>query len=233
MSKAVKRFYAAASVSEDGYGVLLDARTLRTPAENLFRAPSKALATAVAAEWQAQGASIAPAAMPLTQMAFAALDGGAAARAERIAYVCKFAETDLCCHRTEAPGELVLRQQETWDPLVDWGARELGIRLPVVTGVVAAYVPAEALAALRARVEAYDDFRLTALAHVAGLSGSALIAFALAEGWLDAEAAFAAAALDDLWSLERWGEDEEAWERLEGLRVELRAAARFVLLLSA
>jgi chaperone required for assembly of F1-ATPase len=232
VSKAVKRFYAVASVSQDGYGVLLDARTLRTPAGNVFRAPNKALATAVAAEWQAQGVSIAPAAMPLTQLAFAALDVGAAARAERIAYVCKFAETDLCCHRAEAPAELVVRQSATWDPLVDWGVRALGVRLKVVAGVLPAAADAGALTALTAHAEGLDDFRLAALAHAAGLTGSALVAFALVRGEIDAEATFAAAALDELWSLEHWGEDEEARGKLAQLRRNIEAVAALVQVLS-
>lgn len=233
VQRSVKRFYAAASVSEDGHGVLLDARALRTPAGLVFRAPSKALAAAVAGEWQAQGAKIAPASMPLTQLAFAALDGGEAARRERIAYVCKYAETDLCCHRAEAPEELVARQSEAWDPLVEWGAVALDAALPVVTGVLSSPLSAAALAALRARAEALDDFRLTALAQATGLTGSALIAFALARGQLDADAAFAAAALDELWSLEHWGEDGEVRAGLERLRGELSALASFVRALSS
>ncbi len=233
VSKAVKRFYTLATVSEDGLGVQLDARTLRTPAGIVFRAPSKTLAAAIAAEWQAQGAEIEPASMPLTQLSFAALDGGEAARAERIAYVCKYAETDLCCHRAEAPAELIARQAALWNPLVASGAETLGVALPVVKGVLAAEVPREALSALREHAEALDDFRLTALAQLTGLTGSALIAFALVQGRLDAETAFAAAALDDLWSLEHWGKDEEARERLEKLRQDISGVARFCKSLSS
>ncbi len=226
-----KRFYDHATVH--GNAVALDTRVLRTPAGRILEAPTLALAAAVAAEWEAQGEHIVPASMTLTQLAFAAIDGGAPARAERIAYVCKFAEADLCCHRAPAPAELVAQQATAWDPLVAWGAEALGAALPVVTGVLPAPAPSAAIFALRARAEALDDFRLTALAHAAGLAGSALIAFALAEGRLDAEAAFAAGALDNLWSLERWGEDAEARGMLERLRGELNALERFIRALSS
>jgi chaperone required for assembly of F1-ATPase len=221
-----KRFYERARASE--CAVFLDARSLKTPRGAAFAAPSPALARAIAQEWEAQGESIQPTSMPLTQLAFAAIDGGASARAERIAYVLKFAETDLCCHRAAAPAELVARQAAMWDPLAAWGVEALGAALPVVTGVVAAHVPGEAPAALRTRAHALDDFRLTALAQAAGLSGSALIGFALVEGRLDADAAFGAAALDELWSLERWGEDAEARARLERLRGEVASVAAFI-----
>ena len=225
-----RRFYKRATAN--GVAVLLDTRALKTPKGHAFAAPTHALAQAIAAEWEAQGEHIVVTSMPLTQLAFAAIDGGGDARTECIAYVLKFAETDLCCHRAGRPAELVARQAALWDPLVAWGAQTLGAALPVVTGVIPAPAPPEALSALRAHTEALDDFRLTALAHAAGLTGSALIAFALVEGRLDAEAAFAAAVLDNLWSLERWGEDVAARAKLERLKEELDAVARFVRLLS-
>ena len=99
---------------------------------------------------------------------------------------------------------------------------------PHVTGVIAARLAPAALDALRARAEQADDFRLTALSQAAGLTGSALIAFALVEGRIDTEQAFAAAALDDLWSLEHWGEDAEARARLDRVRAELAVLGRFL-----
>ena len=224
---APRRFFKHADVSEvaGGYGVTLDARALKTPAGTEFMVPARALAEACAEEWNAQGEHILPASMPLTQLAFAALDGGEGARAERITYILKFAETDLCCHRAEAPAALVARQAAAWGPLVAWGEEALGTALPAVVGVIAAEVDADAL---RSHAEALDDFQLTALAHATALAGSALIGFALLRGRLDAEAVFAAAALDDLWSLEHWGEDEDAREKLEGKHAAFAASARFI-----
>jgi chaperone required for assembly of F1-ATPase len=103
----------------------------------------------------------------------------------------------------------------------------------VVTGVIAASVGGETLARLRAHAAALDDFRLTALAQTAGLAGSVLIAFALLRRSIGPEEAFAAAALDNLWSLERWGEDEEARTRLDRQRAEFMALGRFIEALEA
>lgn len=225
-----RRFYktAAAVEAEGGFGVALDERRLRAPGGALFVAPTRALAEACAAEWEAQGEHIVPASMPTTQLVFAAIDRTAESREQRAEYVVSYAETDLCCHRADAPAELVARQAVIWDPLVAWGADVLGAGLPVVIGVIAAEAPRAALGTLRARAGQFDDFRLTALSQATGLTGSALIGFALIEGRIDAEQAFAAAALDDLWSLERWGEDAEARARLERTRAELDVLARFI-----
>jgi chaperone required for assembly of F1-ATPase len=214
--------------AHDGFAVALGTRTLRTPRGAVFRAPTRALAEAVAAEWAAQGERIAPASMPLTQLAFAAIDWTAATRPERAAYVATFGATDLCCHRADAPSELVMRQAAAWDPLLAWAQAALDVDLPVVTGVVAAAVDPDQLIALQTHAEALDDFRLTALSQAAGLSGSAIIAFAMVRGRLSAAEAFATAVLDEHWSLEHWGEDAEARARLDRQRAEFDALGHFI-----
>lgn len=222
-----RRFYKTATVSDDGRSVLLDARALKTPGGAPFATPTRALAEAIAAEWAAQGEQLIPATMPVTQLAFAAADHGAARREELIGHVLKYAETDLVCHRADAPAGLVARQHERWQSLHDWAQATLGVNLPVVTGIVAADVPADALARLRARAETLDDFALTGLAHAVGIAGSAVLGFAIALRAVTAETAFEAAALDDLWSLETWGEDAEARARLDRLRAAFEALQRY------
>lgn len=225
-----RRFYKAArAVERDGaFGVALDERTLRTPGGAVFAAPTRALGEAVAAEWGGQGEHIVPSSMPLTQLAFAALDHTPRRRAELADYVAKFGETDLVSHRANAPAGLAARQEALWSPLLDWSIAVLGAELPVVTGVVATDVRPSELAKLRARAVGLDDFRLTALTQAAGLAGSAVIAFALVFGALTPKAAYDAAFLDDLWSFEHWGEDAEARVRLDRQRAEFENIARFI-----
>jgi len=214
-AEPARRFYkqAVAQALDGAFTVALDGRTLKTPAGAPFR--------------------VLPAAMAITQLAFAAIDWTGRDRTSRINYIASYGETDLCCHRAGSPEGLVARQAATWDPLVAWGRRELGVVLPVVTGIVAARAASETLAAISERAALLDDFHLTALSQATGLSGSMLIAFALLYGEVDAQRAFEAAALDDLWSLERWGEDAEARTRLMRMRAEFDALAAFIACLSA
>lgn len=229
-----RRFYKTASVKEtpDGVRVMLDERMLRTPGGAVFTPPTRALAQLCADEWAAQGEHIVPASMPISQLAFAAFDWTSKSRDQITRYVAQFGETDLCCHRATSPPELAAKQAAAWDPLVDWADEALGVRLPVVTGVMAARVMLEELDRLRAHADALDDFRLTALGQAAGLAGSAVVAFALVRGRLTPERAFAAAALDNLWSLDKWGDDAEARARLDRQRTEFEALGRFLTALS-
>lgn len=228
MSEPVRRFYKVARAADDGAGVMLDERRLRTPKGAPFAAPSRALADAIAAEWEAQREHIVPSSMPLTQLAFAAIDHTPGRRGELADYIAKFGETDLVSHRAASPAPLVARQSAHWDPINAWSERALGVRLPVIVGVTPARTDAAALDTLREHAAALDDFRITALAQTAGLAGSALVAFALVRGELNAARAFEAAFLDDLYQLETWGEDAEGRARVERARAEFATIEAFL-----
>lgn len=230
MNALARRFYEAAGVAESdgGFVVTLDARTLRTPGGRLFRAPTRAMAEAVAAEWAAQGERIVPASMPLTQLVFAATDTTPERRQELSRALAKYLETDLVCHRAETPAALVERQSALWDPILAWAEARFAVRMPVVTGVIPAGVPVQHIAAFEHEIDALDDMRLTGLAQAVTLAGSALIGLALVERRLDAAQAYAAAMLDEEWSLATWGEDAEARAKLERKRAEFATLERFI-----
>lgn len=230
----LRRFYKqaeAAPAEGGGFAVLLDGRALRTPAKRAFVVPTAALAEAIAGEWAAQGETIDAASMPLTRIANVALDlapGAAHRLAEEVA---KYAATDLVCHRADAPAALADRQAAAWDPLLDWAEQDLDLRLFRTIGVIAASQPEDAAPRVRAVANALDAFRLTGLAHATGLCGSAVIALALARGRLTGRRAFEAAFLDDLFQLERWGDDAEARARLDRMDQDLVAVERWFRLL--
>lgn len=230
--QGLRRFYKAVTVDarDGGYAILLDGKPIKTPAMRPFLAPTPALAERIAAEWQGQGERLNPATMPLTQMLNTALDRMAdeRIRAEAIAEIAAYAETDLVCFRAPEPPALAARQTAAWQPLLDWLAERYGARLETTGAVVAPRHPEEAAARIRAAVAACDALRLAGLHVATGALGSVVIALALAEGRLDAESAYRAAHLDDLYQIEVWGEDGEAIARLERLRADVAAADVFL-----
>ena len=72
---------------------------------------------------------------------------------------------------------------------------------------------------------------LSSLYNLTHIAGSLVVALAVAERRLTAEEAFAAAQLDDLYQVERWGDDPIAVERRTGVRNDIVAGARFLELL--
>ncbi|GAA0557333.1 ATP12 family chaperone protein [Rhizomicrobium electricum] len=223
----MKRFYKEVSVSAAPFRILLDGRPVKTPARAPLELPTLAFAEAIAEEWREQGDEIAPDAMVLTKLANTALDRVAPMREGVIGQVMGFLN-DLLCYRAEHPAELVTMQSAEWDPLLDWAAERYGVRLRTRPGIVHFAQSDEAVAAFRRAVEAYDPFALTALATVAPILGSLVLALALAEGRLDAEAAFSLSQLDERFQVERWGRDTEAEKRAAGLLDAVKVAESFL-----
>lgn len=231
----MKRFYQTATAGPGaegtGFTVLLDGRPVRTPARRSLSLPSEALAKAVAAEWQAQGQELALPEMRLTRLATTVVDLMPARRADAIAEVTGYAATDLLCYRVAEPGDLARRQADLWQPWLDWLERDTGARLVVTRTVDPVPQPEASLETLAAAVEAFDDWRLVGLHAAVTLTGSIVLGLAMARGALTAEPAFRAALLDEIYEIERWGEEHEQQKRHARLRADLEAAERYLELL--
>ncbi|HLH94789.1 MAG TPA: ATP12 family protein [Xanthobacteraceae bacterium] len=224
-----RRFYKSAQVEdsgrdEHGFAVRLDGRAVRTPARHVLEVPARALAEAIAAEWNAQGDVIDPAKMPLTRLANSIIDGVAAAPAEVAAEIARYLASDLLVYRATGPQELVARQAQAWNPLLVWAREKLAADFVTTQGVNFIVQPP---AAIKAATEAIprDPWRLGALSTITTLTGSALIALALLSGRLSAEEAWAAAHIDEDWNMELWGRDALALERRAAQFAEVKSAA--------
>ena len=229
----MKRFYKDVSVARSGSGwsILLDGRPVRTPARNPLDLPTEALAEAVAAEWRAQGDKVDPRSMPLTGLANAAIDRVAPDPEAFARSLALYGESDLLCYRAEGPRPLVERQAEAWDPLLTWARRRFDCEFEVTEGIVHRAQPQPTVDRLRRAVAARDPFALAAMSPLVTISGSLVIALALAEGEIGLDQAWTAATIDEAWQVEKWGEDEFAAAALEARRCEFEAAWRFLSLL--
>lgn len=233
MPQESKRFYRTASM--DGapptWRVLLDGKPVRTPARREMAVPARALAEALAAEWEAQGERIDPATMPLTRLVNSALDGVAGREAEVRADIARYAADDLLCYRAETPAGLVRRQRHTWDPILAWARSELDAHLVTGQGIVPVTQPQAAIAAIAGALAELDALALAAHHVMTTLTGSALLALAHARGDVTAEEAWAAAHVDEDWQIGQWGEDAEAKARRRRRWLEMQAASRLLRLL--
>lgn len=229
----MKRFWKAVSVVavNDGWEIALDGRPVKTPARVALTLPTKALADAIAEEWATRGDDFEPREMPLTGLANAAIDRVAPESAAFAASLAAYGGTDLTCYRADEPPELVARQAEQWDPLLDWARGRYDVHFELVTGIMHRPQPPATIARLAAAVSAIDPFRLAGLSPLVTISGSLVAALALIEGQQDAETMFAIAHLDELWQAEHWGEDELAADTRAAHKADFLAAARFVGLL--
>jgi chaperone required for assembly of F1-ATPase len=226
----MKRFYKSVAVGP-GNRIALDGSMLKTPRGATLALPTAGLAEAIAREWSGQDGEIRPSGMPLTRLANAAVDGVAERSAEVRDEILRYAGHDHLCYRAAEPPELVRRQRDAWDPLLDWTAERYGARLLTQTGIGSVSQPAAAMGALRRAIEGFDFFALAPLHVMASISGSLVLALAVANGRLSGREAFALSRIDECFQAEKWGLDSEAEARAKRLEEELGNAERFLGLL--
>ncbi|TXR50617.1 ATP12 family chaperone protein [Phyllobacterium endophyticum] len=211
-----KRFYKVAAVGEhDGkFTVELDGRVVKTPARQTLALPTRAAAQLIADEFSAQEKDIDPARMPATRLANTAIDGVANDRQAVLEDVLRFASSDMLCYRAGSPQRLVDRQTALWDPIIDWAASDLGARFVLAEGVMPVEQPREALSAFSVHLgQIKDPFAVAALHTITTLTGSAILALAVAKDEISGEEAWKLGHVEEDWTIEQWGEDAEASAR--------------------
>lgn len=226
---SARRFWTETSAvpAEGGFAVHLDARPVRTPLKAPLILPTRGLADAVAAEWQAQEGKVDPETMPFTRTANSAIDKVAPQQDAVAAMLAEYGGSDLLCYRAEGPPDLVARQAEAWDPILVWALETFGADLVVTTGVIHVAQPPESLVNLHRKLGEMSAFQLSAFHDLVALSGSLVLALAVTEGRLSAEAGWSLSRIDEDWQISLWGEDEEAAEVAARKRAAFLQADRF------
>jgi chaperone required for assembly of F1-ATPase len=230
-----KRFWKQATVVAEGagWGVRLDGRPVRTPAKAALVVPTRAMAEAIAAEWDAQQGEVRPATMPAMRAANSAIDTVSVQFDAVARMIAAYGKTDLLCYRAEGPGPLADRQAAVWDPLLDWAAEVLGARLVVTTGVLPVAQDVVALSRLEAALRGCTAFELAALHDLVAIPGSLVVGLAVARGHIGVEDGWTASRIDETWQAEQWGVDEEAAAQEALKRQAMHDAARFLALARA
>lgn len=227
----MKRFYKEAVVAKTATGnfeVRLDGRPVKTPGRRELHMPTVALAEASAAEWNGQGDKLDMSAMPMTALAYAAVDRVSAEPETFVQETARYAETDMLCYRAPGPKVLRQRQDATWDPILAWLRDAYGAQLVLAEGVMPVTQPPAAVAAVRDALTPLDPFRLTAAHTATQIAGSSAVGLALVTGHIDAATAADIVDVDEAFQLEHWGEDQAARALLTRRRVDFVEIGRFL-----
>jgi len=207
-----KRFWKKVDVVslEKGFCIKLDAKILKTPAKKEMLLPTNALAKKIAAEWDKQFDEIDPNGMPFTKSANAALDKVVEQFEEVSSLVGDYGDTDLLYYRADSPTELKMRQQSSWDPIIDWAEKNFEVKINCGTGIL--YIPQDKklVYKLSQEISELSSFQLTGLYDIVSITGSLILGLATINGRLSADEAFNLSRIDELWQIEQWGHDEEA-----------------------
>lgn len=229
-----RRFYKTVSVADENglWCVRLDGKPVRTHMRSLLGASNRALADALAEEWDAQDPVIDRETMPITRLVSTAIDRVDPERAAIVDGLMAYVDSDLLCYRAAYPASLKARQNEAWQPILDWLHDSNGVRFTVVEGIMPTEQPKEVAASLRSAIESLSDDHLTAFQASAAVTKSLALSMAMVRGRLSAEDVAAYAHLDETFQAEQWGEDHEALLRRRDIDAEIFAISKYLSLLN-
>jgi chaperone required for assembly of F1-ATPase len=229
-----RRFYkeVRAAQRDGAFVLLLDGRLAKTPGRSPIALPGAAAARALADEWSAQNETIDPAAMPLTRIVNSAIDGVAFRLDATVDEIVRYAGADLVCYRAAEPRTLAEAQAAAWDPILTFAREKLGAHFICVEGLVFVEQLEPARAAVKEAIAHIANsgqgapFALAALHVMTTLTGSVLLALAVAYRELTPTEAWIAAHVDEDFAMRAWGEDADALQRRARQWREMEAAAR-------
>ncbi|XP_050382529.1 uncharacterized protein LOC126799373 [Argentina anserina] len=233
-----RRFYNQVTTrkADDGNGwtVMLDYRTLKTPSKRPLKLPTLGLAKAIAAEWEYQETDgIRPFTMPLMKLACTALERVPITRHKVIEFLINRFNQDLVFCR--APDDNVLtsdiheRQVEKIDPLLNWMESEFGFKPVVYSSFFGGKQDEGLLKSVETLLKKTDECELAAIDAIAGAAHSLTIALGLFRGKLQIEEAIELIRLEEDFQVDRWGLVEGGHDvDIADLKVQIASAAVFL-----
>lgn len=220
------KFYKSvkADVLGDGFGIFLDNRRLVTPAKNPLILPSLNAAQLVASEWENQGDNIDTDTMPITRLVNVAIDRAHLTRNELVAEIQKYASSDLCCYRTSAPQILYESQCKIWDEQIKWVKDRFDVEFIAKSDSLGLFQTDITIKKIGEISQKYDDIRLTILAFVTALAGSAILGLKLVEKAASPEEIFKAIRIEEDHNANIWGYDDEDLSKANAKFDDLKSA---------
>jgi len=216
--------------TDSDFAVSVAGKALQTPDKKPLRVPTNALAEAIATEWQAN-AKYNPAKMPLTSLAYTAIDRIGSQKEAIVEVLMVYIDTDTLSYRASSE-KLAKQQEDQWDPVLEWASSFLGAAWESTTGVMPLTQSQELHKTIEKYLLSLSPMHLAAACILSSGFSSLVLAFAVLENHLSAEDAFLLSRLEEEFQAETWGRDAETDARMEKMADEILGAARFLDLLA-
>ncbi|XP_021771240.1 ATP synthase mitochondrial F1 complex assembly factor 2-like [Chenopodium quinoa] len=233
-----KRFYKKVTTREaddgNGWSVMLDYRTLKTPSKRPLKLPTLSLAKAIAAEWDFQQTDgIRPFTMPLMKLACTALERVPVVRPKIIENLMSKFSQDLVFCRAPNDNELTSgvyeRQVEKIDPLLKWVESEFGYKPVVYTCFFGGKQDEGLVKAVESLLKKADDCELATIDALTSASHSLIISIAIIRGKLQLGEAIELIRLEEDLQVDKWGLVEGGHDiDIADLKVQIASAAVFL-----
>ena len=227
----MKRFYKTVSVeqNEDGYLVLLDGKSIKTPGGGVICLNNENTAKLIANDWDSvpEDSEIDPRKMPYMTLASTAIDKIIPNMDEIKVGLCAYAMNELVCYREGDNQKLIELQNDNWDSEIEWAKTELNMPLKTTTGITPVKQDEAVHDSAVGICNEMDGFGLTCFADFVGNLGSFVLSASLIRGRLDMDTAWDKAHIDESFQNIQWGEDEERKNIMQATKNDLQNTLNF------
>lgn len=207
----VKRFYRKTNILSNGekFEITLDQRKLKTPKGKVFEVNNKALALAVAAEWEAQKDIIEKESMHLTALCNTVLDNpNNQTKSDIVNYITNCLEIDTVLFHSSEKDDLYKLQVEKWDPLVQWFCDHFQVNIVKTQSIDTPAVPIETKTVLMRHLLSYNYNAIHGFFYAVNALKSVILTLATIERLITVEEAVKLSRLEEEFQISHWGNIE-------------------------
>ena len=118
-------------------------------------------------------------------------------------------------------------QNKDWIPLINYMKSSYNIELIYTSKLFSINQKPDSLLKLKNILNEINIFKLSAIYTLSQITKSIIISLALVNNKISAKKAFENSNLEELYQISKWGKDEEAFDRLNAIKVDIRNIKKY------
>lgn len=209
------------------YLLTINNKSLKTPDGNIIELPSMKLAKILLKDYESSFKSKPLNIVRPIKITNTAIDK---IKPNNIFYINEITDNlnnDMICYFANSPVELVDLQNKDWIPLINYMKSSYNIELIYTSKLFSINQKPDSLLKLKNILNEINIFKLSAIYTLSQITKSIIISLALVNNKISAKKAFENSNLEELYQISKWGKDEEAFDRLNAIKVDIRNIKKY------
>ena len=209
------------------YLLNINNKSLKTPDGNIIELPSMKLAKILLKDYESSFKSKPLNIVRPIKITNTAIDK---IKPNNILYINEITDNlnnDMICYFANSPLELVDLQNKEWLPLINYMESSYNIELIYTSKLFSINQKPDSLLKLKNILNEINIFKLSAIYTLSQITKSIIISLALVNNKISAKKAFENSNLEELYQISKWGKDEEAFDRLNTIKVDIRNIKKY------
>ena len=209
------------------YLLYINNKSLKTPDGNIIELPSMKLAKILLKDYESSFKSKPLNIVRPIKITNTAIDK---IKPNNIFYINEITDNlnnDMICYFANSPVELVDLQNKEWLPLINYMKSSYNIELIYTSKLFSINQKPDSLFKLKNILNELNIFKLSAIYTLSQITKSIIISLALVNNKISAKKAFENSNLEELYQISKWGKDEEAFDRLNTIKVDIRNIKKY------